>query len=224
MSHKIMIVDDEPEIVSMLKQCLSLNGYEVTTAQNGEEALNRLQFQPDLILLDVNMPGMSGLSLCKQIRDYVSCPILFLTAAVEDRDKLQGFAAGGDDYITKPFSIDELGARVSAHLRREQRRQMAASVHFGNDTVIDYAGRTVIYKEQPIPLLNKEFDIIEVLSQNVGQVFDKEHLYEAAWGLDGQGNNSVVVEHIRKIRAKFTAAGARQMIETVWGAGYKWIK
>lgn len=224
MAQKIMIVDDEIEILNMLKRFFSIDGYDVITATGGQEALQRLSLNPDIILLDINMPDIDGLSLCKSIRDFVSCPILFLTANVEDSDKIKGFGAGGDDYIVKPFSIDELGARVSAHLRRENRNQTKPRILFDKQLAIDYLERTVYWNGDEIPLLKKEFDILEVLSQNPGQVFDKERLYEAAWGLDGLGNNSVVAEHIRKIRAKFAAAGAKQYIETVWGVGYKWKK
>ena len=224
MTQTIMVVDDETEILDMLKRYFSLEGYHVITATGGKEALQKLAKQPDLILLDINMPDIDGLSLCKSIRDFVSCPILFLTANTEDSDKIKGFGVGGDDYIVKPFSIDELGARVSAHLRRESRIQTKSSVLFDEKLAIDYLERAVYWNGNEIPLLKKEFDIIEVLSQNPGQVFDRERLYEAAWGLDGSGNNTVVAGHIRKIRAKFTAAGAKQYIETVWGVGYKWEK
>ncbi|MDY2885812.1 MAG: response regulator transcription factor [Bariatricus sp.] len=224
MIQTIMVIDDEIEILDMLKRYFSLEGYNVITAAGGKEALQKLAMQPDIILLDINMPDIDGISLCKRIRGFVACPILFLTANVEDSDKIQGFGAGGDDYIVKPFSIDELGARVSAHLRRENRSKMKSRVLFDEQLAIDYLERAVYWNEQEIPLLKKEFDILEVLSQNPGQVFDKERLYEAAWGLDGLGNNTVVAEHIRKIRAKFAEAGAKQYIETVWGVGYKWEK
>lgn len=224
MAQKIMIVDDEQEILSMLKRYFTLNGYEVIIAAGGQEALQKLEQRPDIILLDINMPDMNGLSLCKNIRDFITCPILFLTANITDTDKVKGFSVGGDDYIIKPFSIDELGARVSAHLRREKRSKTKSKVFFDNLFAIDYSEREIYFNGTKIPLLKKEFDIIEVLSQNPGQVFDKERLYEAAWGIDGLGNNSVVAEHIRKIRAKFAAAGAKQYIETVWGVGYKWKK
>jgi len=224
MAQKIMIIDDEIEILNMLKRYFSLEGYEVMTADGGQAALKQLSQHPDIILLDINMPDLDGLSLCKSIRDFVSCPILFLTANIEESDKIKGFSVGGDDYIVKPFSADELGARVAAHLRRENRSKVKTQVLFDNLLVIDYAQRSVYFKNKEIPLLKKEFDIIEVLSQNPGQVFDKERLYEAAWGLDGLGNNTVVAEHIRKIRAKFAAASVKQYIETVWGVGYKWAK
>lgn len=222
--QKIMIIDDEIDILHMLERYFRLNGYLVITAEGGEEALNKLSQQPDIILLDINMPDMDGISLCKNIRNFIACPILFLTANANDKDKIKGFSAGGDDYIVKPFSIDELGARVSAHLRRENRNKVKTQVMFDVHFVIDYSQRAVFYKNKEILFTKKEFDIIEILSQNPGQVFDKERLYEAAWGLDGLGNYSVIAEHISQIRAKLTAAGARQYIETVWGVGYKWAK
>ena len=222
--QKIMIIDDEVDILYMLERYFRLNGYQIITAEGAEQALKKLNQQPDLILLDINMPGMNGISLCENIRDFVACPILFLTANTEDKDKIKGFRAGGDDYIVKPFSIDELGARVSAHLRRESRNKVKTQFLFDVDFVIDYTQRAVFYKNQEIIFTKKEFDIIEILSQNPGQVFDKERLYEAAWGIEGMGNNSVVAEHISQIRSKLTASGVRQYIETVWGVGYKWAK
>ena len=224
MAQTIMVIDDETEILNMLKRYFSLEGYHVITAAGGKEALQKLEKQPDLTLLDINMPEIDGITLCRSIRDFVSCPILFLTANAEDSDKIKGFGVGGDDYIVKPFSIDELGARVSAHLRRENRSKRKSRVLFDEQLAVDYLERAAYWDGQEIPLLKKEFDILEVLSQNPGQIFDKERLYEAAWGLDGLGNNSVVAEHIRKIRAKFAAVGAKQYIETVWGVGYKWVK
>lgn len=222
--QKIMIVDDEIDILNMLDRYFRLNGYSVLTANSVAEAQKELAQQPDLILLDINMPEMDGISFCRNIRDYVSCPILFLTANTDDRNKISGFSAGGDDYIVKPFSIDELGARVSAHIRRENRAKTKAQILLDTHFVIDFSQRAVFYKKKEIPFTKKEFDIVEILSQNPGQVFDKERLYEAAWGLEGLGNNSVVAEHISQIRAKLASVGARQYIETVWGVGYKWVK
>ena len=118
---KILIADDEADIVSMLRSFFESKGYLVLSATNGTEALKQVERQPDIILLDINMPGSTGLEICERIRDHISCPILFLTARIEDTDKVKGFAAGGDDYIVKPFSLMELEARVSAHLRRETR-------------------------------------------------------------------------------------------------------
>lgn len=164
MASKIMVIDDEVEILNMLKRYFILDGYDVITAAGGQEALQKLIQQPDIILLDINMPDIDGLSLCRSIRDFVSCPILFLTANVADSDKIKGFTAGGDDYIVKPFSIDELGARVSAHLRRENRSKAKARVLFDGFFVVDYTERAVYFKGNEISLLKKEFDIVEVLS------------------------------------------------------------
>ncbi|MCM1466629.1 MAG: response regulator transcription factor, partial [Alistipes sp.] len=180
--------------------------------------------QPDIILLDVNMPGADGISVCKRIRDYVSCPILFLTARIEEADKIRGFAAGGDDYIVKPFSIEELGARVAAHIRREHRNQAAVNVRFYGKLAVDYSAKSVRAEEENITFAKKEYEIIELLSLNMGQVFDKERIYERIWGYDAQGDSSVVAEHVRRIRQKLSRYGEEYHLETVWGIGYKWIK
>lgn len=126
------------------------------------------------------MPDIDGIEVCSRIRDFVSCPILFLTARIEDKDKLKGFAVGGDDYIVKPFSIDELGARVEAHLRREERKNgKAVRTKFDDDLVIDYSAKEVHFKGKKIPFLNREFEIIELLSSYPGQLFSKERILKA---------------------------------------------
>ncbi|WP_411336521.1 response regulator transcription factor [Ruminococcus gauvreauii] len=222
--YKILIIDDEPSILDMLKLQLELEGYGVLLASNSKEALDKLSCQPDLILLDINMVGMNGLELCVAIRDFVSCPILFLTARISDQDKVNGFMAGGDDYITKPFSMDELLARISAHLRRERRSRSKTKGKFSDELIIDYAERTLFIKGNRIDLSKKEFEIIKLLSENAGQVFDREKIYESIWGLEGTGDNTVIKEHIRKIRLKFAEFTDKVYIDTVWGVGYKWVK
>ncbi len=224
MKETILIADDERDIVNMLKDYFEYNDYLVLSALNGHEALAQAAKAPDLILLDIGMPDIDGLEVCRCIRDSVSCPILFLTARIEDNDKIKGFGAGADDYIVKPFSIDELGARVAAHLRRDKRAKKSSKVKFGQDVVIDYSGRELLFKGTVLSLAKKEFDIIELLSQHAGNVFDKERIYERVWGYDSDGESSVVAEHIRRIRMKFSAYGAECPISTVWGVGYKWSK
>lgn len=224
MQHKILVVDDEEDIVQMLKSFFESRNYWVLTALNGKDALRQVEHQPDIILLDINMPRMDGLQVCQRIRDYVSCPILFLTARIEDSDKVKGFSAGGDDYIVKPFSLVELEARVHAHLRRENRHNTESRVKFAGDLTIDYEQRCVFWKEEQVSLAKKEFDIVELLSQNPGQVFDKERIYEKLWGYDSDGDSSVIAEHIRRIRVKLSAYTEKPYIETVWGCGYKWNK
>ncbi|MEC0139116.1 response regulator transcription factor [Paenibacillus macerans] len=223
MSQTLLIVDDEADIVALLKDYFELGGYSVLTAGNGYEALQQMEKSPDLVLLDINMPEMDGLAVCAKIRRFAAYPILFLTAKAEDADKIIGFRTGGDDYIVKPFSIEELGARVAAHLRREERSHSRSKAKFAGDLVIDYGERAVFYRNEPVPLAKKEFEIVAFLSQHAGQVFDKERIYERLWGFDSEGDNAVVAEHIRRIRAKLASAGCPNCIETVWGVGYKWI-
>lgn len=224
MSYKLLIADDETDIVNMLSDFFRGKGYTVLTAANGPEAISKSEKQPDIILLDVNMPGMNGLEVCRRIRDYVSCPIIFLTARIEDTDKVKGFYAGGDDYIVKPFSLLDLEARVRAHLRREARHSFEAQIKFSGDLTIDYSERCLFFAGKRIGLAKKEFDIVELLSQNPGQVFDKERIYERVWGYDSEGDSNVIAEHIRRIRTRLSAFTEKAYIETVWGCGYKWIK
>lgn len=222
MRQKLLIVDDERGIVDMLYSYFSPQ-YDVLTACSGEDALKKAEKKPDLILLDINMPGTDGLTVCRQIRQHVTCPILFLTARIDAADQITGFGAGADDYIKKPFDLDELGARVAAHLRREQRRQGSVAVRFFGELSIDYTARTVSVREENIPFSKREFDILELLSLHAGQVFDRERIYETVWGFDGDGSSDTVMEHIRKIRAKLSAVSLHSYIETVWGVGYKWV-
>lgn len=224
MSYNILIADDELDIVKMLAGFFSGKGYNVLTAANGIDTIKQAERKPDIILLDINMPGLDGLSVCERIRNYVSCPILFLTARIEDADKVKGFSVGGDDYIVKPFSLVELDARIKAHLRREARHSFNAQIKFADELTIDYAERCIFFKDNRISLAKKEFDIVELLSSNPGQVFDKERIYEKIWGYDSEGDSSVVAEHIRRIRTKITTYTEKSYIETVWGCGYKWIK
>ena len=221
MRQTLLIVDDEPGIVDMLERYFKPE-YEILTAGSGREALEKVSGKPDLILLDINMPDLDGISVCRQIREYVSCPILFLTARVESADQIEGFRAGADDYIVKPFDLEELEARISAHLRREMRRKSECTARFFGELTIDYSARSVTVRGENIPLSRREFDIIELLSVNAGQVFDRERIYERIWGLDGEGNSDTIMEHVRKIRGKFAQHTKKQYIRTVWGCGYQW--
>ena len=223
MGKRLLIADDEAGILELLKRYFEMAGYEVYTARDGGEVLEKAAYRPDLILLDINMPGTDGLEICRLIRDHVSCPILFLTARIEISDKLAGFTAGGDDYIVKPFDLDELGARVAAHLRREGRRREEGTLRrFFGEMSIDYGRREITVRGTPVALSKTEFDIVELLSVHTGQIFDREHIYEAVWGLEGEGSSDTVMEHVRKIRAKLAAVTHDNYIETVGGVGYKW--
>ena len=219
--YKILIVDDEPDVVSLIKDYLELNGYETLTAYNGEKAMALALQQPDLILLDVNMPHMDGLAVCRGIRDYVSCPILFLTAKTAEADVITGLGLGGDDYLTKPFRLAELRARVNAHLRRQSRTPRSCLRRGELD--FDLTGQTVSCRGQAVRLTKSEFVICQHLALRPGQTFTKEQLYEAVFGFDGTGDDSAITEHIKNIRAKLRTVG-QEPVETVWGVGYKWKK
>lgn len=223
MKQRILVVDDEKGIVSLLKDYFELQGYEVITAGGGLEAVKKADAGPDMILLDINMPDLDGLSVCRQIREKVSCPILFLTARVEEKDRITGLMTGGDDYIIKPFSIEELGVRVMAHFRREERKRHPGAVKKEGELTIYYQERTVFCGLRRIELTRTEYDILAFLSLHSGQVFSKEKIYERVRGYDAAGDSSIVAEHVRRIRGKIAQYTDQEVIRTVWGVGYQWI-
>lgn len=224
MSYKILIVDDDTELLKMLKSYFEIRRYVVITAENGADGLKQAQQGPDIILLDVNMPQIDGIELCRMIRDKVVCPILFLTAKVEEQDRVNGLLSGGDDYILKPFSLKELEARIGAHLKREERRKVKTKYRFFGELSIDYFAKTVQIGETYLELTKLEYGIIEFLSMNPGMVFDKERIYEKVCGYDGEGDSRVITELVRRIRKKIEERTETEYIETVWGMGYRWIK
>lgn len=224
MSYKILIVDDDTELLKMLKNYFEIRRYVVITAENGADGLKQAQQGPDIILLDVNMPQIDGIEFCRMIRDKVMCPILFLTAKVEEQDRVNGLLSGGDDYILKPFSLKELEARIGAHLKREERRKVKTKYRFFSELSIDYFAKTVQIGETYLELTKLEYEIIEFLSMNPGIVFDKERIYEKVCGYDAEGDSRVITELVRRIRKKIGEWTETEYIETVWGMGYRWIK
>lgn len=216
---KILAVDDEERILKLIRNALEKEGYEVD-AVSDPLRIRKMRLQDyKLILLDVMMPGMDGFTLCEEIRDLADCPILFLTAKTEEKDIMRGLGIGGDDYITKPFGIGELRARVAAHLRRETReKRHMVSV----DGVQFYLKeKRVRYREKEIEFTKSEYAICEYLALNHGQVFSKDRIYEHVFGYEKESDNSVITEHIKNIRAKCLKVGL-EPVETVWGIGYRW--
>ncbi len=215
----ILAVDDEKAVLALIKNILQKDGHVVTVIQNSDEVLQIQLGKFDLILLDVMMPGIDGFSLCREIRDKVDCPILFLTAKSMENDIVIGLGEGADDYISKPFGAKEFRARVNAHLRRESRQRRdvlcLGDIHF------DLSGKKISVGNKPSPFTKGEYEICEFLAENRGQVFSKERIYESVFGIDGESDSSAVVEHIKNIRAKFNQFQISP-IETVWGIGYKW--
>ena len=227
---KILIIDDEKELVSLLENRLKARGHDVLTAHDGQSGIGLSKKQPDLIILDIMMPGIDGFEVCRAIRSDVLCPILFLSARQSETDKVKGLTLGGDDYITKPFGLRELMARIEANLRREGRSQYIneehkrAKLYFGSLS-IDLHGQNVRINDTSIDLTKREYEITELLALHAGQVFSREQIYEKIWGYDAGGDSSTVVERIKIIRSKFAAiAPEKNIISTVWGIGYKWNK
>ena len=218
MAH-ILAVDDDADLRALLKTALERDGHQVTALPGGAAVTAEHCRWADCILLDVMMPGENGFATCRRVRDLADCPILFLTAKNEEADVLTGLGLGGDDYLTKPFRVAELRARVAAHLRREGRTPRTRLRRGGLD--FDLGERAVYAGETPVRLTRGEYAICAHLATHPGQTFTKEQLYEAVFGFDGTGEDSAVTEHIKNIRAKLRAVG-ESPIETVWGVGYKW--
>ncbi|MBA5851560.1 MULTISPECIES: response regulator transcription factor [unclassified Clostridium] len=216
---KILVIDDEKDILTLIKNVLSKDNHFVVTVDNAINLSSGDFIGYDLILLDVMMPDIDGFTLCKKIRDIVDCPIIFLTAKTMESDIMFGLGIGADDYITKPFSVGELKARVNAHIRREQRERHNFLVV--SDIKFNLLSKEVFVDNKKIPFTKSEYAICEYLARNHGQVFSKENIYEGVFGYDGESNSSVIAEHIKNIRAKLAVFDVNP-IETVWGIGYKW--
>ena len=218
---KVLVVDDDHDMLTLVRAALEKDGHQVDTEADAAVVQPARCRQYDLLLFDVMMPGEDGFSLCSRIRTEVDCPILFLTAKAEEAALVQGFGVGADDYIKKPFSIVELRTRVNAHLRREVRQPTytlnRGGVRFDMQAKVAFAG------ERVVPFTKGEYAICEYLALHAGQVFTKEQLYEAVFGIDAEGDSSAIAEHIKNIRTKLKIDGISP-IETVWGVGYKWQK
>lgn len=224
MQYKILLADDDKELLKMLGGYLTRKGYDIMTAFDGAQALEKAALNPDLILLDINMPDIDGIQVCRQIRDKISCPILFLTARVEEQDRVNGLLSGGDDYVLKPFGLKELEARITAHLKREERHRQNSRYRFADGLMIDYTSRKARIGDHELNLTKGEYDILEFLSMYPGQVFDKERIYEKICGYEAEGDSRVVTELVRRIRNKLAEFTNTEYIETVWGMGYRWKK
>ena len=219
MAH-ILVIDDEVAMLQLIKRVLEKDGHCLTLQANAKSALDMDFRRYDLILLDIMMPDIDGFELCDQIRPRVDCPIIFLTAKTQEADVVRGLGLGGDDYITKPFSTNELRARINAHLRRDTREKKYA-VSISSVTFYLNAKKAEV-NSIGLPLTKSEYEICEYLALHRGQVFSREQIYEAVFGFDGESDDSVISTHIKNIRAKM-ATVELSPIETVWGVGYKWV-
>ena len=220
MAQSILIVDDERDIVSMLNQYFCKIGYVVYTAINGKEALNAITKHPDIILLDINMPDMNGFTICEKIRNFVSCPIIFLTARIEDCDKIKGFAVGGDDYVVKPFSPKEVLARINAIIKRNKSGNEPAgeTVKF-EGLEINFTARDVFIDGEKANLTPKEYDLLFYLVKNKNIALTRNKLLEEVWGYDFFGDDRTIDTHIKMLRNNL--GPYRKFIVTLRGMGYK---
>lgn len=215
----ILVIDDEEMILQLIKNGLQKDGHTVSVYSSAMQVSLDTLSHYDLIILDVMMPDIDGFSYCKKIRDLIDCPLLFLTAKIMENDITYGLGLEADDYLTKPFRIAELRARVNAHLRREN-RERHNTLNFDR-IKIDLSEKEIRIDNQTVVFTKSEYLICEYLARNKGQVFSKEQIYEAVFGFDGESDNSTISTHIKNIRAKFAKVNI-QPILTVWGIGYKW--
>ena len=224
---KLLVADDEALLVKGIRFNLQSEGYDVVTASNGLEAVQAAR-DPDvnLIILDVMMPQMDGLTACSKIREFSNVPIILLTAKADDMDKLIGFDHGADDYLTKPFNILELKARIKALLRRSgmQDKPMSNSLSIGAIT-LDLNGRNAYVSDQLVELTAKEFDVVEFLMRNANRVYSREALLDTIWAYEYRSDIRTVDVHIRRLREKLEENPAEpQYIMTKWGVGYYFRK
>lgn len=216
----IMIIDDEAEMRKMIRTFLEHHGYEVIEATDGVHALSLLnEITPHLLIVDVMMPFMDGFTFAKEVRSKSAIPLIFLSAKGEEWDKVHGLKLGGDDYIVKPFSTEELLARVESVLRRAYQQQHTSNIISVGSISINPDAFSVTLNGQPLSLTRKEFSLLHVLAKHQGRVFSREQLLNLIWGEDYHSSERTVDTHIKTLRLKLGVHSS--MIKTVWGVGYK---
>ena len=225
MAKKVLVVDDEKLIVKGIRFSLEQDGMEVDCAYDGEEALEKVKAKEyDIVLLDVMLPKLTGFEVCQQIREFSSVPVVMLTAKGDDIDKILGLEYGADDYITKPFNILEVKARIKAIMRRttpKDSKQNRSQVIQAGNLVLDCESRRVSVEGKEINLTAKEFDVLELLVQNPQKVYSRENLLNIVWGYEYLGDVRTVDVHIRRLREKIeTNPSEPKYVHTKWGVGY----
>src|ERR1700680_5070909 len=220
---KVLVVDDEAHIVELARIYLSRQGYEVEGVGDGSQALARFsQLKPDLVILDIMLPGTDGLTICKEIRKQSQVPIIMLTARDEVTDKVVGLEVGADDYLTKPFHPQELVARAKALLRRARVEPDQPKVIRAGNLEVDLERHEVRHGKAKLQLRPQEFDLLSLLARTPGRVFQRSELLDLVWGYDFPGYTRTVDVHVQQVREKLAAAGVPDpTIQTVWGVGYR---
>ncbi|WP_188891032.1 response regulator transcription factor [Paenibacillus radicis (ex Gao et al. 2016)] len=224
---RILVIEDEEAIARVIKDYLTVNGYEVLTFGTGREGREAMEtYVPDFIILDIMLPDADGMELCRHIREKHATPLLLLSARSSDTDKVLGLGFGADDYMTKPFSLSELVARVQAHLRRldgisRAQKEQDDSLRRGAIT-IDKKGYRAAVNDREISLSAKEFELLLHLAEHPDQVFSKSQLIDAVWGYGAYGDENTITVYIRRLREKLEADPSKPFyLRTVWGVGYK---
>jgi len=220
MATKILIIEDDPSIGKLLRRALLLEGYEARLVQDGPSGLAAFHEEnPDLIILDLMLPGIDGIEVCKRVREESEVPILMLTARDTVDDRVLGLDSGADDYVVKPFDIDELLARVRAQLRRAEHKQPKQILEFA-DLTMDTAARTVRRGNREIELTAREFDLLELFMRHPNQVISRTQIYDEIWDYDFGGESNIIEVYIRYLRTKLESGGEPRLIYTKRGAGY----
>lgn len=224
---RILIVEDDPAIAEAEKDYLELSGFAVDIAYNGLDGMEKALGEPyDLIVLDLMLPGADGFELCRRIRERKNIPLLMVSARDEDLMKSRGFELGLDDYITKPFSPNELVARVKSRLSRYEEltgKTSAGQILGDSGLAVDLAGRQVYLHGDPVPMTTKEFEILSLLMAHPNRVFSREEIFDRLWLLDSEADSSTITVHIRRLRGKIEFnPSVPKRIMTIWGIGYKY--
>lgn len=223
---KVLIIEDEKDIAHIVRDYLSVNNFEAIIAETGKEGIHKIQkTNPDFVILDLTLPDCDGIEICRQIREKSEIPILILSARGSDTDKVIGLGFGADDYMTKPFSLSELVARINAHLRKHERMVNSQNnneiLRFGEIEINKKAYKVTI-EDKNISLSAKEFELLYFLSNHNNQVFSKRQLLDAIWGYEEYGDENTITVYIRRLREKLEANPSSPVyIQTVWGIGYK---
>lgn len=223
MAKKILVVDDKKELRTLLKEYLTQEGFEIATAGNGQEALFvARQEKPDLVILDLMMPGMSGYDFLRVYSRESNTPVIILTAKLEESEKVLGLELGADDFVTKPFSIRELAARVRAVLRRMEKQAADQDILRAADIMLDRSGRVVLVNNRDVNLTPSEFDLLAILMAAPGRTFSRQELLERMQGIAYEGYERTIDVHVRNLRTKIEPDASKpRYVETVYGGGYR---
>ena len=220
MAERILVIEDDPQIADLLRRGLIYEAYSVEVAADGESGLSAARDRlPDMVLLDLMLPGIDGLTVCRRLRAASDVPILILTAKDAVPDRVAGLDAGADDYVIKPFDFDEILARVRALLRRRQRAAVAEELRFA-DVALDLGSHEVFRGTRRIELTAREFEMLALFMQNPRQVLTRDVLYDRIWGYDFGGESNIIEVYVRYLRSKLEEAGEPRLIQTVRGVGY----